>query len=61
MKVGYEIKITILEGEERGKVIYDKKIGETKTIVTEYGIIERLNLEWNYIHDTKHISGKENE
>lgn len=51
MKVEAELKITILEGDEKGRIDISKFIQETDTEYTEYGIIERLKLGWNYIHD----------
>lgn len=56
MKVECEFKITFQDGKEAGKVICDKKIYDTETQVTEYGIIERLRFEWNYIHDTRLVN-----
>ena len=51
MKVEAEVKIKILDGEEKGKVDTFRSIGETETQYTEYGIIERLSLEWRHIHN----------
>lgn len=51
MKVEAEVKIKILDGEEKGKVDTFRSIGETETQCTEYGIIERLRLEWRHIHN----------
>lgn len=59
MKVEYEIKITILEGEEKGNIIQKKGIGETKTTYTSFGIVERLMLEWSFIHHGKHTGVRE--
>ena len=53
MKVEIEMKITVLEGEEAGRTFTQKTVGETEPQITEYGVIERLRLEWNYIHDDK--------
>jgi len=47
MKVMAEVKITILDGEERGRVYTFSTTGETQPQYTEIGIIERLRLEWN--------------
>ncbi len=51
MKVAAEVKITILDGEERGKADTFTTIGETNTQYTKYGIIECLRLEWKHIHN----------
>lgn len=50
MKIQADVKITILEGDEKGKVCTFSQIGETDTEYTEYGIIERIGLGWSYIH-----------
>ena len=55
MKVEIDMKITFLEGEQKGRIITDKKIVDTESEVTEIGIIERLRLEWNYIHQMKSV------
>ncbi len=49
MNVMAEVKITILDGEERGVVHTFTTTGETQQQYTEIGIIERLRLEWNHI------------
>lgn len=49
MKIEYELEITILEGEEKGRVFTQKRIGQTKTEITEFGYFERLQFEWNFI------------
>ena len=51
MKVEVEMKIIVLEGEEAGRTFTQKTVYETEPEYTEYGIIEKLRLEWNYIHD----------
>ena len=51
MKVEAEVKIKILDGEEQGKIDTFTTVGETNTRYTEYGIIERLRLEWKHIHN----------
>ena len=48
MRVGAEVKITVLEGEKRGAVHTFSTVGDTESLYTESGIIERLKLEWNY-------------
>jgi len=50
MKVEVEMKITVLEGEEEGRTFTEKTIADTNPQITEYGIIERLTMKWNYIH-----------
>lgn len=51
MLVEVDLKITIQDGDEAGKVIHDKKIFETETEQTEFGTIERLRFDWNYLHN----------
>jgi hypothetical protein len=53
MKVAIDIKITILDGVEKGRVFTEKRTGETTQEYTEYGTIEKLVLKWNYIHNRK--------
>lgn len=55
MNVMAEVKITILDGEERGVVHTFTTTGETESKHTEIGIIERLRLEWNHISPYKSI------
>ena len=50
MKVAVEMKITVLDGEEEGRTFTEKTIADTDQQITEYGIIERLTMKWNYIH-----------
>ena len=51
MKVKVEMKITVLEGEEAGRIFKEKPfIGFTDSEVTEIGTIERLKVDWGYIH-----------
>lgn len=50
MKIQADVKITILDGDERGKVCTFSNISETDTEYTGYGIIERIKLEWAHIH-----------
>lgn len=61
MKVETEVKITILDGEEKGKTETFRSTGETNTTYTRYGIIERLRLEWAYIHHKHSIESQESE
>ena len=51
MKVEAEVKIKILDGEEKGKIDTFTTVSETETNYTEHGIIERLRLEWQHIHN----------
>lgn len=44
MKVAIDIKITILDGVEKGRVFTEKRTGETTQEYTEYGTIEKLNI-----------------
>lgn len=60
MKVEAEVKIKILDGEEQGKIDTFTSVGETDTIYTEYGIIEKLLLEWKYIHNA-HLAESQEE
>ena len=55
MKVKVEMKITLLEGEEEGRVFDESSIMETETDIGELGLIERLNIGWRYMHPTKPI------
>lgn len=48
MRVGAEVKITVLEGEKRGEVHTFSTVGDTKSLYTKSGITEQLKLEWNY-------------
>lgn len=61
MRVEAEVKIQILDGEEKGKIDTFKTIGETDTTYTELGIIERLRLEWRHIHDVHVVEAQESE
>ena len=49
MKVKVELKVEILDGPEAGKIDIYTSIRKTETRYTEYGIIERLGLEWHHI------------
>lgn len=61
MKVEAEVKIKILDGKEQGKIDTFTTVGETDSLYTEYGIIERLRLEWRYIHNAHLIEPQESE
>ena len=45
MQVQAEVKLTILDGEERGRVETFTTTGETESQYTEIGTIERLRLQ----------------
>ena len=60
MKVSVEMKITVLEGKEKGRTFTEKSIADTEPQYTEYGVVEHLTIEWNYIHKTP-LKGKLNE
>lgn len=47
MKVEAEVKITILEGKEKGRTFVEKTIADTEQRYTELGVIETLRLKWN--------------
>lgn len=49
MKIQADVKITILDGNEKGRVFNFSDIGETETYFKRYGIIERIRLEWSHI------------
>lgn len=59
MKVKVEMKITLLDGEEEGRVFNENSIMETETDIGELGLIERLNIGWRYMHPNKSIRIKE--
>ena len=50
MKVEVEMRITVLEGKEKNRTFIERSITDTVPIkYTEYGIIEHLTAEWNYL------------
>ena len=49
MKIQADVKITILDGDEKGRVFTFSNNGETDTEYTPYGIIERVNFGWSHI------------
>lgn len=59
MKVEAEVKIKILDGEEKGKTDTFKIVNETDTTYTECGIMEYLRLEWRHIHNTHLVKMQE--
>ena len=50
MKIRADVKIPILEGEEKGKFHTFSTVSETDTEYTKYGIIERVKIGWSYLH-----------
>ena len=54
MKIQADVKITILDGDEKGRVFNFSDIGETETCFERYGIVERIGLGWSYIRP-KHV------
>ena len=50
MQVLVEMKVTILDGDEKGREFTSKCIEETHTQFTDIGIIERVRLEWSHLH-----------
>lgn len=55
MNVLAEVKITILDGEEKGAVHSFTTQGETQPQHTEIGIIEKLKLEWNHFIPYRYV------
>lgn len=51
MQVLVEMKVTILDGDEKGREFTSKRVEETYTQFTEVGVLERLRLEWTHLHD----------
>ena len=51
MNVKVETKITILEGEEAGRIFTENIVAKTESEYTECGMVEHLNLAWTYIHN----------
>ncbi len=50
MQVLVEMKVTILDGDEKGREFTSKRVEETHTQFTEVGVLERLRLEWTHLH-----------
>ena len=50
MQVLVEMKVTILDGAEKGREFTSKRVEETYTQFTEVGVLERLRLEWTHLH-----------
>ena len=53
MKVEIDIKITVIDGPKAGDVITKKIVTDTRPQFTEYGIVEQVRFEWNWLHDMK--------
>lgn len=50
MQVLVETKVTILDGDEKGREFTSKRIEETHTQFTDIGVIERVRIEWTHLH-----------
>ena len=50
MKVEVEMRIKVLDGEEKGREFFDHKAYETESEITKFGIVERLRINWAYVH-----------
>lgn len=50
MQVLVDMRVTILEGDEKGREFISKRVEETYTQFTEVGVLERLRLEWTHLH-----------
>lgn len=50
MQVLVEMKITVLDGDEKGREFTSKRVEETDTQFTDIGVLERVRLEWTYLH-----------
>ena len=55
MKVEIDIKITVLDGPVAGDVITKKIVTDTHPQYTEYGIVEQVKFEWNWLHSMEFI------
>lgn len=44
------MKITVLDGDEKGREFTSKRVEETDTQFTDIGVLERVRLEWTYLH-----------
>ena len=52
MKAKVDMRIKLLDGEEKGREFFDHKIFETESEITKFGIVERLKINWAYVHPT---------
>ena len=50
MQVLVEMKVTILDGDEKGIEFTSKRVEETDTQFTDIGVLERVRLEWTHLH-----------
>lgn len=50
MQVLVETKVTILDGDEKGREFTSKRIEETHTQFTDIGVVERVRIEWSHLH-----------
>lgn len=50
MQVLVEMKITVLDGDEKGREFTSKRVEETDTKFTDIGVLERIRLEWTHLH-----------
>lgn len=50
MKIQADVKITILDGDEKGKTFTFSNNSETDTVYTRFEKIERVRLEYSFIH-----------
>ena len=55
MNVKVEMKITVLEGEEAGRIFTENMVTKTEPEYTECGTVEHLNLAWTYIHNVPKV------
>ena len=53
MKCLVEMKITVLDGKEKGRTFSETQLCDTETRYEEYGIIDQLRIEWNHIREWK--------
>ena len=51
MQVLVEMKITVLDGDEKGREFTSKRVEETDTQFTDIGVLERVRLEWTHLHE----------
>ena len=61
MQVLVEMKVTILDGDEKGREFTSKSVEETHTQFTDIGVMERVRLEWTYLHVIPLTGDKEEE
>lgn len=50
MQVLVEMKITVLDGDEKGREFTSKSVEETHTQFIDIGVLERVHLEWTHLH-----------